>query len=799
MAELFTSWLFSPLLFNCQQYPTASASLVQRSSISSLTFSHTNESTQERETERSTRERWMHVDTDMKKDMANAKNAVEDAKNASTKPAGWKQDLARIQAGDGKKQNDHIDYTAMTATAISALLSNAFLCATVLGLFSVLHNRYPLVFRGNVLEGKVPMDLDRNWIASSLAVDLDKIESELGLDACMAIKYSSLGAQLMLTIGIPNLLFFSPLHRWYGGGGLEHTDLFASWSMANIKMYHPWLYHLHAIAVIWAVLAVRKLVFQAQSRFVTKRMSWMKGLQYPRANTVLVEEIPKDHRSREQLLKFFCDNLGPDSVVCVEMVMQTKALEDSLQLWKNAKTKLAESKGYFEKEGLRPTLGRFQGFPRNLYCFGPHSADRADAIDHFAAEVVKYELQIKEMREAINREAQRGEGDQNTHSAFVTFRSRKNAEIAKALEFSGRSEWVILEAPEASAIRWEDLSEEEARSGKTVAVGYLLMLFLLANFSPICLAISSAASEIDMGRLQPIWAALAPTLGLTVFLAMLPTVLLLIFSNFFTLRSEPLAQHRLQVWYFHFQAICILFLPIVGSDFRNFAKQLLQDSSPFSVLKLLADRIPLSSQFFFSFVVLQWSVACMEILRMAVLGKFLLFRAMHTEKEARDMAEPEDQEFYGMGGRFARWSLNLVIGCIFCGVWPLVTLVTLVQFLLQRVAYGYLFAFAETKKADSGGEFWSECYLLSVPQLGVGMCGLLLHRSSSLIPAAVAFAGVVIAVISVWQFQTSFRWRSLPIPEVVAIDRESLSKAKATEPDAGIYKHPALRDDSDLS
>ena len=57
------------------------------------------------------------------------------------------------------------------------------------------------VFRGNVLEGKVPMDLDRSWVASSLAVDLDEIESELGLDACMAIKYSSLGAQLMLTIG----------------------------------------------------------------------------------------------------------------------------------------------------------------------------------------------------------------------------------------------------------------------------------------------------------------------------------------------------------------------------------------------------------------------------------------------------------------------------------------------------------------------------------------------------------------------------------------------------------------------
>ena len=47
----------------------------------------------------------------------------------------------------------------------------------------------------------------------------------------------------------------------------------------------------------------------------------------------------------------------------------------------------------------------------------------------------------------------------------------------------------------------------------------------------------------------------------------------------------------------------------------------------------------------------------------------------------------------------------------------------------------------------------------------VGMCGVLLHRSSSIIPAAMAFLGVKIAVVSIWQFQSHFRWRSLPMPE----------------------------------
>lgn len=163
-------------------------------------------------------------------------------------------------------------------------------------------------------------------------------------------------------------------------------------------------------------------------------------------------------------------------------------------------------------------------------------------------------------------------------------------------------------------------------------------------------------------------------------------------------------------------------------------------------------------------------------------------RMVHTEKEAREMAEPEDQvcsgdgviwrdqlvvffplqDFYGMGGRTARWSLNLIIGrwtqferwhvnafvrsflwvsridmilisywvysgCLFCGaalnargtfdgachiaiqqslwiiltqgVWPLVALVTLIQFLIQRVAYGFLIVWVQAFRGLCA-EFW---------------------------------------------------------------------------------------------
>lgn len=66
--------------------------------------------------------------------------------------------------------------------------------------------------------------------------------------------------------------------------------------------------------------------------------------------------------------------------------------------------------------------------------------------------------------------------------------------------------------------------------------------------------------------------------------------LLLIFNNFFKIPAEPNAQHQLQIWYFRFQAVCILLLPIVGTNFRSFVEKL-HHASPSSVLDMLADKI----------------------------------------------------------------------------------------------------------------------------------------------------------------------------------------------------------------
>jgi len=530
------------------------------------------------------------------------------------------------------------------------------------------------------------------------------------------------------------------------------------------------------------VLLVRSIVFRAQEKYLQRRFAWLKNLPCPRCSTILVEGIPEEWRSEDRVRQFFSATFDA-RVMQVNMVRHTELLDQLSSERLVAKGRLRESERLLERDGSRPTARvRFAGEP-------------VDAISYFLGEMQdKHQLIQQEV--ARIRQESASLGGLNSHCAFVTFGTRQDAAIAKTLDFSqDGGHWVITDAPEVSSIRWGKLSLEPTLL-RTVS-GIVLITFLYAGFTPICVAISNLAQSLDVGPLQPLWSAFAPTLGLTVFLALLPTVLLLIFDACFLPRSDTAAQHLLQFWYFAFLLFFVLFLPIIGTSFREFAHQVYK--SPAQVFGLVAARVPEAAEFFFDYVVLMWSVACVELLRVMILLKFIIYRSLYPEAEAAKMAEPEDQDYCGMGGRMARWNLTLCIGVVFSSVFPLVSLAVLVKFLLQQVAYGYLLVFAETRKPDLGGVFWVQALtqlLYCMVFYAVVMTGVLLQRSDGYIPAALALLSGFVAVASVVQFKMRFRWQSLPYPEVVKMDKEYPIPASTVRKEVNMYVQPSLNDSS---
>merc|ERR1719263_332494 len=124
---------------------------------------------------------------------------------------------------------------------------------------------------------------------------------------------------------------------------------------------------------------------------------------------------------------------------------------------------------------------------------------------------------------------------------------------------------------------------------------------------------------------------------------------------------------------------------------------------PMRTFKLLADTLPLASHFYLNFMVMQWVTHAMNLTRYVNLIKFLMLRMVCDSRSAKNLSEPEDQDYYGIGSRSARWTINLVIGIVFSSLCPLINVLCFVNFALTRLIYGYLIPFAETKKADLGG------------------------------------------------------------------------------------------------
>merc|ERR1719219_1176821 len=110
--------------------------------------------------------------------------------------------------------------------------------------------------------------------------------------------------------------------------------------------------------------------------------------------------------------------------------------------------------------------------------------------------------------------------------------------------------------------------------------------------------------------------------------------------------------------------------------------------------------MPDASHFYMSYIILQCTLQVWSLIRSAQLGKFLAAKAIFTEEEAHNLAEPEDQDYFGIGSRSARATIILMIGIIFSTLSPVVAVLSTAFFFVARLVYGYLIVFAETHKPD---------------------------------------------------------------------------------------------------
>lgn len=674
----------------------------------------------------------------------------------------------------------------------SALFTNLLVLLSCMVGFCALRPYFPLVYQDNrrnenalALPEGHHLDGLFGWMYASWNLSTAEIERAAGLDAAMLVEFCNLCMRLLAMLLLPIVVVVAPLH-WIAGHD-DADDVLSQLGMANLEAGSA-LYWVHAMVVWYVVVITQHMLFQAKAAFVPRRTRWLKGLEVPRATTVLVEGIPARLRSDAKLQKYFADLFpSPGSVRSAYVVRDT--------------THLVRLRDRLDVENLRLTSARFLS---NLLT-ATHQESNGSDIDRVRAA----EAAVRSMEEKVERERLQIENAAATNcskvftsNGFVTFGSQQTAALALALRFTKDIDELVTSVPPAPGdVNWRDLLTDRDKQATGNACGQALILGLFWFFMPIVVLISSFTNldalrfqmplmEFICARYPHVQVALESvlaTLALTLFMSLLPSVLMFIFHQFFRISSHNLRQHELQIWYFWFLIIFVVLVTAIGSSLLGFVRQIAQE--PLSIFRTLAVSMPSASHFYLSWMVMQWATHGTALARLANLGKFMGLRALYGDEKAKALSEPEDQDYYGMGGRSARFTLNMVIAVVYCSLTPLIVPLTFLNFAISRLVYSYLFAFAETRKPDLGGVF----YVTQLEHLQYGlllyvvlMIGLLGQRAPGLGPMLV----VVPCLWRLWcdrrHLQRALQWEALPYEEV-ATSTEDEKIAKGL-----VYRQPEL-------
>jgi hypothetical protein len=294
-----------------------------------------------------------------------------------------------------------------------------------------------------------------------------------------------------------------------------------------------------------------------------------------------------------------------------------------------------------------------------------------------------------------------------------------------------------------------------------------------------------------LGPFQMIWSSEAPSIGLTIMVDFLPTLLVLIFTNCFAVYDRSGQQMKLSVWYFWMNMLFVVMVTAIGTSFLSFVKTVAND--PLKIFHLLATTMPNCTHYYMNYLGMQWYSMAMQLTRYMGVIKYRIFVRHHDEEEARDLAEPEDQDYYGIGSRTARFSTLVTIGIVFGTLSPPCSVLAWMTVLWIRTLFGFQFTFNETKKPDLGGAFAARAFhnvYCALHIYFVLMCGVLYVRGNDCGPCIISLCGWIYVFTSQAKF-SQLKWENVEVDHLFSEEAKG-AKRKALH---GKYEQPEMYDD----
>ena len=563
-----------------------------------------------------------------------------------------------------------------------------------------------------------------DWISPVIKTKELELVEKVGLDATIFLRFANMCRNIFTCITIVGLAILVPINLYEHRSSIGSTDIdnfFIQLTSQGVQGRYLWGY----VLLAWfANFTIAFFLWRNYKSVARLRRAYFDSPEYQKSlhsRTLLITEIPRGLRTDEGLVKIVTEakdtGSNPRTAIARNVKDLPELIEEHNETVRNLESVLAK---YLSNPNKLPAKRPTCSVNKSDQTY--RKGQKVDAIEYLTARIKELEMQIKEVRESIDKRNAMSYG-------FASYESIADAHtVAYKTRKKGPQKTSIRLAPRPHDLIWKNLPmTSKQRNWHTfvnnIWVAVLTVVWIVPN-ALIAIFLSNLgnlatfwdAFGTELKRHPKTWAVvqgvLAPALT-SLFYYFLPVIFRRLSNNAGDLSKTSRERHVMHKLYtfFVFNNLFLFSLVAAIASFILAVVKSSQQEDPWSAIQsgqlLQKGMTALNSvsTYWITWLLQRNLGAAVDLAQFVNLawGSFSRHFLHPTPRELIELSAPPKFDYAGYYNYFLFYS---TVALCFAYIQPLVLPVAAFYFWVDSYLKKYLLLYVFITKTESGGQFW---------------------------------------------------------------------------------------------
>ncbi|CUM45306.1 uncharacterized protein AC631_00423 [Debaryomyces fabryi] len=635
-----------------------------------------------------------------------------------------------------------------TSAVISTLTANLILFGVFVGCFLVLRIKFKRTYSPKysydlVPEEKKPDALPRDplrWIYILLMKPDSFIIQQAGLDGYFFLRYLFVFG-LIFMFGIAMFAILLPVNATNGGSKAKTG--FDQLAISNVLHKNRYFAHVFMGWIFYG--AVIYMIHRELFFYNSVRCAALSSPKYAKklsSRTILIQCVPDTMLDERQFMKIF------NGVKRVYVARNARKLDYKVRLRENVVSRLEKAENKLLKSAVKAKIkAEKKGTPfdpnADIYSYVPAEkrprhrsgglfSEKIDTINYCKEEIPKLDKEVKLLQKKYRTYHPK-------NSIFVEFEDQYTAQLAlqSVTHHNPLRMGPVFTGIEPADVYWNNLRlfwwEKFLR--KMFACSGIVLLIV---FWAVPVAFVGVISNITyITKILPWldWINNMPDKLLGIITGLLPTAMLSLLNTFLPIfirymakvAGSPTAQlieFYTQDAYFGYLMVNAFLIVALSSSATSVVEKIIDD--PTSAMDILAQNLPLSSNFFISYIALQGlTVSSGALLQVVGLFLYYILGALLDATVRKKWNRFSGLGTMAWGTTFPVYTNLACIVLAYSIIAPMILAFACIAFFLLYIAYCYNLTYVFIESADSRGMHYPKALMQTFVGIYIGQVCLL--------------------------------------------------------------------------